>query len=178
MMCCPGDADGFRPGRWTDRPRPPYRYQPGGNEPHPSEHPAGYLHGVADAAEALLTPDRWREQGDYLFGIDLFNEGYYWQAHEAWEGLWHQASGAQRSFLQALILTAAARLQAEIGRAEGARKLCRRANRRLDEMARGAAAERGTPPNRYMGLDLRTLREHLGRLAARPAEHRFFLRLA
>ncbi|TGQ49534.1 DUF309 domain-containing protein, partial [Mesorhizobium sp. M1C.F.Ca.ET.210.01.1.1] len=27
----------------------------------------------------------------FRWGIDLFNHGYYWEAHEAWEPLWHAA---------------------------------------------------------------------------------------
>ena len=27
----------------------------------------------------------------FLWGLDLFNHGYYWEAHEAWEGLWQGA---------------------------------------------------------------------------------------
>ncbi|WP_110889008.1 DUF309 domain-containing protein [Deinococcus yavapaiensis] len=44
----------------------------------------------------------WRE------GLKLFNEGRYWEAHEAWEAPWRQAEGRERALLQALILLAAA----------------------------------------------------------------------
>jgi hypothetical protein len=37
------------------------------------------------AAEAPLGSDV------FLWGLDLFNHGYYWEAHEAWEGLWQVA---------------------------------------------------------------------------------------
>ncbi|WP_292396668.1 DUF309 domain-containing protein, partial [Mesorhizobium sp.] len=42
--------------------------------------------------------------------IDLFNHGYYWEAHEAWEPLWHTAkqSTQHRLFFKGLILLAAA----------------------------------------------------------------------
>ena len=36
-------------------------------------------------------------------GIDLFNAGDYFEAHEAWEELWVAAEGDERRFLQALI---------------------------------------------------------------------------
>jgi hypothetical protein len=36
-------------------------------------------------------------------GVELFNAGEYFEAHEAWEGLWMEAAGAERQFLQALI---------------------------------------------------------------------------
>lgn len=41
-------------------------------------------------------------------GARLFNAGHYWEAHEAWEGPWSRASGAERAYVQALILLAAA----------------------------------------------------------------------
>ena len=45
---------------------------------------------------------------DYRAGARLFNAGHWWEAHEAWEAPWMQASGQERAFLQALILLAAA----------------------------------------------------------------------
>ncbi|MFC4637992.1 DUF309 domain-containing protein [Deinococcus hohokamensis] len=44
----------------------------------------------------------WRQ------GAALFNAGLWWEAHEAWEPLWLQAAGPERSFLQGVILLAAA----------------------------------------------------------------------
>lgn len=43
-------------------------------------------------------------------GLDLFNHGYYWEAHEAWEGLWQVAGrGAPlRTLFKGLILLSAA----------------------------------------------------------------------
>jgi hypothetical protein len=43
-------------------------------------------------------------------GLDLFNHGYYWEAHEAWEGLWRVADrdGTLRMFFKGLILLSAA----------------------------------------------------------------------
>lgn len=36
-------------------------------------------------------------------GVELFNSGAYFEAHEAWEQLWTPAQGDERRFLQALI---------------------------------------------------------------------------
>lgn len=33
-------------------------------------------------------PDDWSQQRIFLWGIRLFNAGFYWEAHEAWEHLW------------------------------------------------------------------------------------------
>ena len=43
-------------------------------------------------------------------GLDLFNHGYYWGAHEAWEGLWQVADrdGPLRVLFKGLILLSAA----------------------------------------------------------------------
>ena len=43
-------------------------------------------------------------------GLDLFNHGYYWEAHEAWEGLWQVADrdGTLRTLFKGLILLSAA----------------------------------------------------------------------
>ena len=50
-------------------------------------------------------PAMWRECREYLRGIDLFNYGYYWEAHEVWECLWHACGrqGPTSEFLKALI---------------------------------------------------------------------------
>lgn len=47
-------------------------------------------------------------RGDLRAGAALFAAGAWWEAHEAWEGPWSRAVGAERDFIQALILLAAA----------------------------------------------------------------------
>ena len=46
----------------------------------------------------------------FLWGLDLFNHGYYLEAHEAWEGLWQVADrdGPLRMLFKGLILLSAA----------------------------------------------------------------------
>ena len=62
--------------------------------------------------DAALTSEAFR------WGIDLFNFGYYWEAHEAWEGLWQASREApeQRTFLHALILLSAAGVKLREGK--------------------------------------------------------------
>jgi predicted metal-dependent hydrolase len=47
---------------------------------------------------------------DYLFGIDLFNQQYFWESHVYWEALWHKAGrkGETADFLKGLIKMGAA----------------------------------------------------------------------
>jgi hypothetical protein len=57
-------------------------------------------------------------------GIDLFNEGKYFDAHETWEGLWFRAEDAQeKSLLQGLIMAAGAFLHAKRRECTGAAAL-------------------------------------------------------
>ena len=46
---------------------------------------------------------------EFAWGQDLFNHGYYWEAHEAWEGIWQIANRGSplRAFLKGLILLCA-----------------------------------------------------------------------
>jgi uncharacterized protein len=59
----------------------------------------------------------------YLAGIDLFNRADYFEAHEAWEDLWHDTAGPDRRFYQGLIQAAVAVYHAGNGNARGARRL-------------------------------------------------------
>ena len=63
---------------------------------------------------------------DYLYGIDLYNWTYWWEAHEIFEGFWH-AYGRDTpagNFFQALIHRAAAHLKRELGNEQATRNLC------------------------------------------------------
>ena len=65
-----------------------------------------------------MQPDTWQESTQYLEGIELFNHGYYWEAHEKWEGSWHAAgrAGAMGEFFRGLIKLAAAGLKVRQGK--------------------------------------------------------------
>jgi hypothetical protein len=66
-------------------------------------------------------PDAWWECEEYLFGFDLFNAGYYWEAHEAWESCWHAVGrkGPAADLLKGLIRLAACGVKAREGRRDG-----------------------------------------------------------
>jgi len=108
-----------------------------------------------------LTRDDWGENEDFLFGVDLFNAGYFWEAHTFWERLWalEETAPEIRRFLQAIIQTAASCLKVRQGQTAGARKLLDRAgleglDRRqigfdlhaLAREARTFVEEEGDPP--------------------------------
>ena len=87
-----------------DLPFPPYAHQPG-QTPHPRTHPEGHSYSASEYAGPSLSEQTWPECSAYLHGVDLFNHGYYWEAHEAWEGLWKATSRSTvlARFLQGLI---------------------------------------------------------------------------
>lgn len=119
----------FRPPRYLpETPFPPYAYVPG-RHPHPVRDPAGHMYGQEDLPPYAVEPAHWRDCKAFLHGVDLFNHGYYWEAHEAWEGLWRAyppESNAAR-LLQGLIKLAAAGVKAREGRARGVSRHAARA---------------------------------------------------
>jgi len=121
---------------------PPYGYVPG-RAPHPVSDPAGHSYGIAPERPPPLDPARWHDSPLYRFGIDLFNHGYYWEAHEAWEALWHAAGrrGPVADFLKALIQLAAAGVKVRQGQPEGTRTHTARARELLAGVAQSLNAE-------------------------------------
>jgi hypothetical protein len=107
---------------------PPYSYVTG-LSPHPTSDPRGHSFGHAEPPVQPLDPSSWQTNANYLYAIDLFNHGFYWEAHEAWEGLWHAAgrAGPTADFLKGLIKLAAAGVKAREGRAAGVRQHAQRA---------------------------------------------------
>ena len=100
------------PHRYTDRPFPPYRFVPG-KAPHPTRDPKG--HSYNRQAEELTSFDArdWHACDEYLYGIDLFNHGYWWEAHEALEAVWIAAGRRTETglFIQGLIQISVAHLK-------------------------------------------------------------------
>jgi uncharacterized protein len=103
----------------TERPRlarnlklPRYAFVPG-ESAHPRRAEPG-AHGLAEPEDETVA---------VLFGIDLFNHGYFWEAHEIWEGPWRAApeGSDRRLFLKALIRLAAAALKLRSGSPAGVR---------------------------------------------------------
>ena len=122
-----------------ERPLPAYRYVPG-LHPHPVRDPQGHSYQAAPARNrhAPWEVGAWRTLIDWLFGVDLFNAFYFWEAHESWEGLWaaKPRDSAPARMLQGLIQIAAALLKIHLGSLAGAAALSREG---LDKLAAVAA---------------------------------------
>ena len=104
--------------RHTEFPFPPERYLPGKNTARNHELPS-----FAD------------EREQFLYGVDLFNHHYWWEAHEVWEGQWlrKHKSSPEAILLQGLIQVAAGRLKLELGQNAPAKRLHKSAMDRLQK---------------------------------------------
>lgn len=127
-------------------PLPAYAHVPG-QTPHPFSDPAGHSCGEPPPVPPPIDPARWEESRAYLRGLDLFNHGYYWEAHEAWEGLWRIAGGATADFLKGLIQLAVAGVKHRQGLPDRVRAHARRA----------AELWRGVGEGHYLGLSVPSL---------------------
>jgi len=107
----------------------------------------------------------WSSLEDWLWGVDLFNAFYFWEAHEAWEGLWaaKQKDSLEKLFLQGLIQVAAALLKVHVGSLPGAVALSSEGLEKLERVA--------TEVESFMGLDPHrtgtAFRQYFGPLAER-----------
>ena len=98
--------------RYTAKAFPAYRFVPG-LHPHPVNSPEGHSYGLKEEEVSKWNSDDWRLNEDYLYGIDLYNYHFYWEAHEAWEGLWLASvkRSSEHMFIQGLIKMGAALLK-------------------------------------------------------------------
>lgn len=131
---------------------PSYRFVPGLN-PHPVSDPRGHSFrgGAHEAPPAYFAPERWSENEEYLLGCDYYNFAYFWEAHEAWEGLWHLTpkNNTEGLFLQGLIQISASNLKHHMREPVGSVKLATLGIQKLRTVQAACA-----PAGVYMGLDV------------------------
>ena len=131
-------------------PFPPYRHIPG-TTPHPIRDPLGHSYGIEEEFdETPLPPEMWKQNEAYLYGVDLYNFAYWWEAHEAWEGLWHQAEDTYRLFLQGLIQVSASLIKYHMRMLRPLRTLSTAGREKL----RQVVVECGDARSDYMGMNL------------------------
>ena len=137
--------------RLSRDPLPRYRFVPG-RSPHPRRDRQGHSYGRPEPKAARVEASAWRSSRAYLFGIDLYNLGYFWESHEAFEALWNAADRAspEKQFFQAIIQLAASNLKFFMGAESAGRALAERANTKLADL-----------PPEFMGLDVAALRREV-----------------
>jgi dTDP-4-amino-4,6-dideoxygalactose transaminase len=92
-------------------------------------------------SQSLVDPAKFRH------GIELFNAGSFFDAHEVLEDVWRESQGAEKDFLQAVIQAAVGLHHYSTGNIVGARSLLARASRKLADY-----------PDGYCGIALDGLR--------------------
>lgn len=149
----------------ADIPFPEYAFVPA-KHPHPVTDPRGHSFGQAHTTATPLDPAQPMASRAFLFAIDLFNAGFYWEAHEAWEGLWVAAgrTGTTADFLKGLIKLAAAGVKAREGQTQGVRRHARRA----EELFRIVRATCPDDQTHYAGLSCEHLIQASSSLALEP----------
>ena len=89
-------------------------------------------------------------------GIRLFNEGRYFQSHEAWEDFYQRAAESDKPFVEALIQIAAAlRMRVDFGEVKGPVRAARQALIRLENYRPA-----------YLGVKVSALMDDVERWAA------------
>lgn len=139
---------------------PRYSYVPG-LCPHPFSHPDGHSYGQHPSPSLPLTLDSWQSHLDYLWGFDLFNAGFYWEAHETWEAVWkatkasgtNPATGSLVCLVQGLIKLAAAGVKRREQNPIGTQRHLSRAIELLRLAVSDASPNPSQPPVILCGLN-------------------------
>jgi hypothetical protein len=142
-----------------DDPFPPYAFIPGGPWPR---------HAHASPGQPEVPPIHgadWSGSAAYRRGIALFIAGYYWEAHEAWEPLWHAHGrvGPTADVIKGLIKLAAAGVKVRQRQRHGVVTHARRA-------AALFAAARAQQGRFQLGLDLDAWTATAQTIAAAPPD--------
>lgn len=120
---------------------PCYSYVPGHGSPHPVNEPVSERRSLA----ATLI-----DNAEWLHALDLFNHGFYWEAHEVWEGFWNTLGRTtpEARLVQGLIHLAAAAVKIREGKPHGVARHARRARELLGgtSVADSDAATLGLTP--------------------------------
>lgn len=100
---------------------------------------------------------------DYLYGVDLYNFNYWWEAHESWEKIWMNSSDDfERKFLQGLIQISAAMIKWWLQQEKAMEGLLREGMEKLRSV-----------PQKYQGVDLSNFLARVSRFAASPSSENY-----
>ncbi len=127
---------------------PPYRFEPGKNQKHG--------HFIESLKNEQDDPKRYFASKTYLYGLDLFNHGYFWEAHEAFELCWNRWRSHKNEFkfIQGLIQLSAAYLKINLNEINGAQTLLAHSINHFQELAKNQ-----NPQTNCCGMDLKSLIE-------------------
>ena len=146
---------------------PRYTHVPGTGTPHPYRDPRGHSTDRKPLAPRPLQEPLWAENRSYLYGLDLFNLGFYWEAHDEWDRLYKltTADTLEGRFLKGLVKMAAAGMKVREESIHGVRRHAASAG----EVFADIAAE--SDVDRYCGLDFTMLQFAADRAAQLAYPH-------
>lgn len=159
----PTGVSGTIPRFLPEEPFPPYTFVPG-RAPHPESDPTGHSFGRERTPAVGLDQTSWMTSKPYLFGLDLFNAGFYWESHVEFESLWIAVGrkGVVADFLKGLIDLAASGVKHLEGRLDGAKNHAHRAGDLWQRVPVAGEGKEGTFLGFYM-RDLIALAESIER---------------
>jgi predicted metal-dependent hydrolase len=109
------------------------------------------------------TMDPGEAEEKFLRGLEQFNSGHFFDAHETWEEIWLASTEPEKTFLQGIIQVAAAFHHFSRSNPEGTRLQLEAGLAKLEKC-----------PSTYRGCEIGELREEvknwIGRLAAGSAD--------
>jgi hypothetical protein len=103
---------------------PRYTHVPGAGTPHPYRDPRGHSYERKPQQPKGLIEERWSENRSYLLGLDFFNLGFYWEAHDEWDRLFKVTGpdSQEGKFLKGLVKMAAAGMKVREESIHGVRR--------------------------------------------------------
>jgi predicted metal-dependent hydrolase len=114
-----------------------------------------YTEGVPHGTPFAMLP--LEHQSAFHAGIELFNAGHYWHAHEQWEQCWLTSPEPAATFYKALIQAAAALVKWQQGNLRGLQRNWAKSRARLL-----------TLPPTFAGIDLLALRTAMDAFVLAP----------
>jgi hypothetical protein len=143
--------------RYTDLPLPGWRCVP----VHVALPDRARLDPVVASVPARLATDEVADLEAFRYGIDLYNSGFCWEAHEVWEPVWAALppNARERHACQSLIQGANAFFKLDVGRPK--------AFHRLVGEARRHAAEATVLERNVCGVELAAWCERLREFASK-----------
>ena len=154
--------------RYTSLPFPAYRFIPG-KAPHPTRDPDGHSYNQPLRQLVSFKPGDWQSCEDYLYGIDLFNHRYWWEAHEALEAVWVAVGRRTQTglFIQGLIQVSVAHLKWSQGFHDTARQMSSEALEKMKHVQ-----------GQFMGIEIDAFRSDVTAYFAAATETPVAIKLA
>ncbi|MEQ9676270.1 MAG: DUF309 domain-containing protein [Roseovarius indicus] len=110
---------------------PPRPYLPGKTE-RPDE---AIFESLKEGLAPGMAPEDLAQSAAFLGGMQAFEQGYFWEAHELWEAVWMvlPPASAERHLMRGVIQLANGGLKARMGRENAARRIAGLADTALRE---------------------------------------------